>query len=213
MMTDNILIVEDDAHLREWLAYELETEGYHVTVAADGLTGLKAAQDQPNLILLDVQLPRMDGFEICQTLQYNLNTVSIPVIFLTARTTLDAEKIVRDPIMLGDDGTMVCVGEVPEESYVDILSGSVPSLVNAAANALALGRAAFKGQSTSQTTLFIDCISRVLFLEEEFSRELKAVFDENIPLIGALTLGEIANSGQDYLEFYNKTAVVGILEA
>ncbi len=126
---------------------------------------------------------------------------------------LDAEKIVRDPIMLDEDGALICVGEVPEESYVDILSGSVPSLVNAAANALTLGQAAFKGQSTNQTTLFIDCISRVLFLEEEFNRELKAVFDENTPLIGALTLGEIANSGQDYLEFYNKTAVVGVLEA
>ncbi len=88
-MTNNILIVEDDAHLREWLAYELETEGYHTTVAAHSLTGLQAAQDQQNLILLDVQLPGMNGFEICQILQSNPDTVGIPVIFLTARTTVD----------------------------------------------------------------------------------------------------------------------------
>ncbi len=89
MMTDKILIIEDDAHLREWLTYELETAGYHTTSAADGLTGLQAAQDQPNLILLDVQLPGMDGFEICRTLQNDPKTAGSPIIFLTAHTTLN----------------------------------------------------------------------------------------------------------------------------
>lgn len=125
---------------------------------------------------------------------------------------LDAEKIVRDPIMLADNGALICVGEVPEESFVDILAGNTPSLVNAARNALRLGQKAFNGHSQPQTTLFIDCISRVLFLQDEFDQELEAVYDETMPMIGALTLGEIANSGQDYLEFYNKTSVVGVLE-
>ena len=64
-----------------------------------------------------------------------------------------------------------------------------------------------------KTTFFIDCISRVLFLEGDFEQELQAVSRSGIPLIGALTLGEIANSRNDYLEFYNKTSVVGVLQA
>jgi hypothetical protein len=51
-----------------------------------------------------------------------------------------------------------------------------------------------------------------LFLEKNFAYELEAVHDGQMPLIGALTLGEIANNGKDYLEFYNKTSVVGVLE-
>jgi len=125
---------------------------------------------------------------------------------------LGAEKIVRDPIMLGENGALICVSEVPEECFVDILASNTLSLVSATRNALALSRQAFKGQSTNPTTLFLDCISRALVLEEEFNQELNVVFAENTPLIGALTLGEIANSGQDYLEFYNKTAVIGVLE-
>jgi hypothetical protein len=125
---------------------------------------------------------------------------------------LGTEKIVRDPVTLGNNGELICVGEVPEECYVDILSGDVASLIEAAGNALRLSLDAFPGQAARRTTLFIDCISRVLFLEKEFQRELQAAFDEDTPLFGALTLGEIANSGKDYLEFYNKTAVIAALE-
>ena len=57
--------------------------------------------------------------------------------------------------------------------------------------------------------MFIDCISRVLFLEKDFEKELAAVYDPKYPLFGALTIGEIANNKHDYLEFYNKTSVVG----
>lgn len=61
-------------------------------------------------------------------------------------------------------------------------------------------------------TLFIDCISHVLFMGEAFHQELDAVYDENIYFIGALTLGEIANNKKHYLEFYNKTAVIANTE-
>lgn len=124
---------------------------------------------------------------------------------------LGSEKVVRDPIMRGEQGELICVGELPEDSYVDILSGDHTSLIQAAGKALALAQAAFKAKSTGKTVFFIDCISRVLFLEQAFRQELAAVFDEETPMIGALTLGEVANSGKDYLEFYNKTAVVGVL--
>lgn len=125
---------------------------------------------------------------------------------------LGAEKIVRDPIIQNKAGEIICVGEIEEGGYVDILTGNIASLVSAAQTALERGIDAFPGVPERPVSLFIDCISRVLFMQEEFSKELDAVYDPNTPLIGALTLGEIANSGQDYLEFYNKTAVIGVLE-
>jgi hypothetical protein len=125
---------------------------------------------------------------------------------------LGAEKIVRDPIQKEDDGSLVCVGEVPAGTFVDILAGTTESLVDAACQALHRSLTAIGPALESRLTIFVDCISRVLFLQDEFGRELDAVHTEEIPLIGALTMGEIANSGQEYLEFYNKTAVVGIVE-
>lgn len=90
-MSKQILIVEDDPFLREWVSYELETEGYIVSLAADGFSGLAQAQAQnrPDLILLDVQLPGMDGFTLCRTLQTNPYTSNIPVVFLTARAAME----------------------------------------------------------------------------------------------------------------------------
>lgn len=128
---------------------------------------------------------------------------------------LGAEKVVRDPISTDDDGAITCVGEVPQNAFVHILTGNHDSLVNAAA--LALQRASeAKGsnaESPGTLTLLVDCISRFLFLGDEFHRELDAATrDKHIPVIGMLTLGEIANSRKDYLEFYNKTSVVGILD-
>jgi hypothetical protein len=124
---------------------------------------------------------------------------------------IGAEKIVRDPITATEEGALVCVGEVPEGSVVDSLAGDKDSLINAAKNAMQQGKASYESESGGQSALFIDCISRVLFLEDDFEMELAAVHDDNLPLIGALTLGEIANSGDDYLEFYNKTAVIAVL--
>lgn len=124
---------------------------------------------------------------------------------------LGTEKIVRDPIAMGDDGSLVCVGDVPQGSFVHILSGEANDLIEAARKALELGTKAFTGPREPELILFIDCISRSLALGDDFDRELEAVASSAVPLVGALTLGEIANSGKDYLEFYNKTSVVGIL--
>lgn len=122
------------------------------------------------------------------------------------------EKVIRDPILVNEEQHLICVGEVPTDSYVDIMKGDVSSLVHAAKKAKELGLESFTGKNAPQTSLLIDCISRVLFMEEKFIEEIEAVQDNQTSLIGALTLGEIANTGKDYLEFYNKTAVVGLLD-
>jgi DNA-binding response OmpR family regulator len=78
-----ILVIEDDTALRETLAYNLSREEYVVQAVGDGLAGLKMAREiRPDLILLDVMLPGMDGFEVCRVLRQEMN---IPILILTAR--------------------------------------------------------------------------------------------------------------------------------
>ncbi len=82
-MLEKILIVEDEIALQETLAYNLKKQGYEVEVASSGPAGLQAALTlHPDLIILDVMLPGMDGFEVCRILRQELNT---PVMMLTAR--------------------------------------------------------------------------------------------------------------------------------
>jgi len=121
------------------------------------------------------------------------------------------EKIVRDPIAVNEKGELICVGEVPENSVLDVLIGRKESLINAAGEA---AKACVMEERSFDDSLVIDCISRVLFLENDFEKELEAI-QKNIPnnkqLEGVLTLGEISSHGQGALEFFNKTIVVGLL--
>lgn len=82
-MTEKILVVEDEVTLQETLTYNLEKQGFNVEVAGDGLTALdKARNSHPDLILLDIMLPGMDGFEVCRILRQEMTT---PILMLTAR--------------------------------------------------------------------------------------------------------------------------------
>ncbi|NLH49496.1 MAG: histidine kinase [Myxococcales bacterium] len=127
---------------------------------------------------------------------------------------IGTERVIRDPLRKLEDGSLVCVGEVPPQALVDVMTGDVNSLVDAAGMALNLSLDSYRGpEAAERTVLFIDCISRVLCMQNEFEQELEAVHLRDTPMIGALTIGEIANSGKDYLEFYNKTAVIGVLES
>jgi two-component system, OmpR family, response regulator ArlR len=77
-----ILVVEDDAAISRVLQLELEHEGYNVEVARDGLTGLERALKEPDLVILDLMLPRMDGMEVCKRIRAKSR---VPVIMLTAK--------------------------------------------------------------------------------------------------------------------------------
>jgi DNA-binding response OmpR family regulator len=80
-----ILLIEDEQALRRALQDALESNGYSVSLAADGETGLKlAANDIPDLIILDIMLPGIDGFEVC--IRLRANGITSPVIMLTARS-------------------------------------------------------------------------------------------------------------------------------
>jgi len=119
-----------------------------------------------------------------------------------------AEQIVRDPYRVAADGSMTCFGEMPEGEFVTVLQGDPDSLVAAAQ---AAHDHALSGARRPDALCVFDCVSRMLYLDEEFDRELDAVRSETLPLFGALTIGEIANDGSGHLDYYNKTAVVGAL--
>jgi len=127
----------------------------------------------------------------------------------------DAECIVRDPLMTNDKGELICVGELEDNMVVDILNGDEITLIEAAKKATF---DSIQQASTPRKAIVIDCISRVLFLGENFERELSSVTETinshfpELSIGGALTLGEISSYGEGFLEFYNKTIVVGLFE-
>lgn len=104
-----ILLVEDELTLAETLRYNLEREGYSVLMAADGIQGLELARrNQPDLIVLDIMLPRLDGFSVCRILRQESD---VPIIMLTARQDevdriagleLGADDYISKPFSLGE---------------------------------------------------------------------------------------------------------------
>lgn len=104
-----ILLVEDDPTLSETLSYNLEREGYTILLANDGVTGLEyARREQPDLVLLDIMLPRLDGFSVCRILRKESD---VPILMLTARQDevdriagleLGADDYVAKPFSLGE---------------------------------------------------------------------------------------------------------------
>lgn len=82
-MAEKILVVEDELTLQETLAYNLKRQGYEVTTAGDGASALDLARTlHPDLIILDIMLPGIDGYEVCRILRQEMNT---PMLMLTAR--------------------------------------------------------------------------------------------------------------------------------
>jgi twitching motility two-component system response regulator PilG len=85
-MQKKILIVEDEESLLKLESILLTTKGFHVQGVTTGLAALKAvAESPPDLVLLDIMLPEMDGFEVCQQIKESPQTRHIPVILLTAK--------------------------------------------------------------------------------------------------------------------------------
>lgn len=93
-----VLVVEDDQAIRETIAFNLQRDGYEVATAEDGVAGLDAARaERPDLVVLDVMLPRMSGLDVCRLLR---EETPIPILMLTAR---DAEADVVQGLELGAD--------------------------------------------------------------------------------------------------------------
>jgi two-component system phosphate regulon response regulator PhoB/two-component system alkaline phosphatase synthesis response regulator PhoP len=99
-----ILIVDDEKGIQDIVSQALKRRGYETLVASDGDTALDLAfASRPDLIILDLMLPRMDGWEVCRRLKSNKETATIPIIMLTARR---GEMDVVEGLELGADDYM-----------------------------------------------------------------------------------------------------------
>lgn len=128
-------------------------------------------------------------------------------------TRYSREFIVRDPVCT-DGKILGLVGEIESNSIVSILKGNVDNLLEAAKQASVESLENKQDKKEPNQLLVIDCISRYLFLENDFQRELQNIQDaseSNIPVWGVLSLGEIASANQENIEYLNKTCVVGSL--
>ena len=82
----SILIIEDDPSFSRAINHIVEKEGYNVSTASNGMTGLRMVKENPpDLLILDVMLPGMDGFEICSQLRADTSTAGLPIIMLSAK--------------------------------------------------------------------------------------------------------------------------------
>jgi len=82
-----VLVVDDEADLVRILQFGLEAIGYQVETASDGQEGLKKARElKPDIILLDLMLPKLDGYKVCRLLKFDERYKNIPIIILSART-------------------------------------------------------------------------------------------------------------------------------
>ncbi|MGB5792024.1 FIST signal transduction protein [Poseidonibacter sp.] len=115
------------------------------------------------------------------------------------------EQIVRDPISY-ENGNLVLVGEISNNSIINILKGDKQKLLDSAKEATTQAL-----KEDCESIIIFECISRKEFLRDKFDEELNNIFSllHNQKGIGAVTIGEVANSGNRYINFFNKTCVVG----
>lgn len=123
----------------------------------------------------------------------------------------DKEIIVRDPILVDENSNLILVGDIPQNSTIQILKGQEDTLINSSSKAV---KDATKDIHKKSSLIVFDCISRSIYLGDRFIEELEGMKNNtkfNTKLCGALTLGEIANNGDEYITFYNKSCVVGVV--
>lgn len=89
-----ILVVDDEKSIMELLVFNLQKEGYNTLEAYDGVTAVEMAiNEKPDLILLDVMIPKLDGISVCKKIRYALNISNIPILMISAKDT-ESDKIV-----------------------------------------------------------------------------------------------------------------------
>jgi DNA-binding response OmpR family regulator len=94
MSKKRILVVDDESELVKAIQIRIELAGYEILVACNGREGLeKARKEKPDLIILDLMLPKMDGYKVCAMLKHDARYMKIPIIMLTARAQESDEKL------------------------------------------------------------------------------------------------------------------------
>ena len=120
-MTDGkvkILIVEDDLFIRELYERQLSLEGYEVTTAEDGEIGLnRITESIPDLLLLDIMLPKVSGLDLLRTIKAKEETKNIPVILLT---NLGQDSVIKEGFNLGADGYLIKSAYTPDQIIEEV---------------------------------------------------------------------------------------------
>ena len=125
------------------------------------------------------------------------------------------DDIVRDPIALNGDGSIECIGEVPPNTVLHVLKGRPAALLEATKQAMRDCGSSESQPINASETLIVDCITRALFLENQFIEEMNIIRNSlqisspDQEPYGVLSLGEISSYGDGMLELFNKTIVVG----
>ncbi len=125
------------------------------------------------------------------------------------------DDIVRDPLTIGENGSIVCIGEVPTNTVVHVLKGDPNALLEAAKKAISDCGEKTGLPIAADNTFVVDCITRTLFLDRLFIQELDLVRNNLVidnpgqEPFGVLSLGEISSYGNGLLEVFNKTIVIG----
>ncbi len=127
----------------------------------------------------------------------------------------DGEIILRAPFNVGEENSLLLASEMPENSVLVVTKGYPDKLIAAAGIATEQAKIAFESKKkiSPGKALIVDCIARALFLDDRFNDELKIIANKagsDVFLFGFLSLGEIASTGDKYIELYNKTVVVGM---
>lgn len=118
MAKQHILLVEDDAFLASIYAQKLELEGFDVSLATNGEDGLRlAGKDIPDLILLDLVMPKLNGFEVLERLKQDAATKAIPVLVLT---NLGQREDVERCMQLGAAGYVIKAHSLPHETVAKV---------------------------------------------------------------------------------------------
>lgn len=139
-------------------------------------------------------------FEVAKTFPFGISSI-------------DGELLVRDPIATKET-SLLCVGEVPQNSCVYLLKGKPESLIESAGEAVNTAIGSFSTNKDASVAIIFDCISRSLFLGDNFSQELEIIesrLPENCVSFGALTLGEICTSPSGPITLLNKSTVIAVL--
>ena len=121
VMTDGkvkILIVEDDLFIRELYERQLSLEGYEVSTAEDGEIGLnRITESIPDLLLLDIMLPKVSGLDLLRTIKAKEETKNIPVILLT---NLGQDSVIKEGFNLGADGYLIKSAYTPDQIIEEV---------------------------------------------------------------------------------------------
>lgn len=124
-MTKKVLVIDDETELVKAVTVRFKASGYEVISALDGKEGIgKAKEFKPDLVLLDIIMPKMDGYEVCKRLKNNADTKDIPILIFTA---YDQQDLERKCILAGASVVIMKPFETTEllESVNKLLKGPV----------------------------------------------------------------------------------------